>query len=119
MMVQILRSGVLGGKKVPCKANRTDRSTYASKGKNSHQKNANTARVGRPLPTEHERYCCIGCHLQQGGQADVQSPHALPWTLSMPSLAMMGTMMSAVTGSAHHSPKIAFRRRPTSSMAER
>jgi len=65
MMVQVLRSGVLD-KEILCKANGTDRCGYGSKRENGHQKKPNGAQVGGSVPTDHERYCCIGRPLQQG-----------------------------------------------------
>ena len=50
-------------------------------------------------------------------QAVVQ--HALPCKASIPSLAMIGVMTRAATGSAHHHPATAFKTNPTTRMAER
>ena len=48
-----------------------------------------------------------------------QSSHALPCNASMPSFAIIGSIMSPATGSAHHQPKIALRTKPTRRIAER
>lgn len=56
---------------------------------------------------------------EQGDHSQVQSSHFLPCNPSTPSLAMMGTMMSAATGSAHHTLKNALSKRPNSRIAER
>ena len=47
------------------------------------------------------------------------SSQALPCNPSIPSFAMMGTMMNAATGSAHHKPKNALSSSPTSKIADR
>ena len=45
--------------------------------------------------------------------------HASPRIPSIPSFAMMGAMMSAATGSAHHKPNRAFKSSPPRRMADR
>src|ERR1019366_2515385 len=49
------------------------------------------------------------------------SPQAqdLPRRVSMPSLAIMGTMTRPASGSAHHHPRSALSRSPPNTMAER
>jgi hypothetical protein len=45
--------------------------------------------------------------------------HAFPCNASIPSLAMIGVMTRAATGSDHHHPVAAFKIKPTNKMAER
>lgn len=78
-----------------------------------------TARVRSSVPTEHERCCRIGPAFQQGGEVQTQSSQALPCKPSIPSLSMIGTMMSAATGSAHHRLKYVLGKRPRSRIADR
>ena len=49
----------------------------------------------------------------------LSQPHALPFKDSKPSLAMIGTITSAATASAHHQWKAALRSNPPKRMAER
>lgn len=48
-----------------------------------------------------------------------QSEHARPRTPSIPSFVMMGTMIRAANGSAHHNPKKALSSKPTSRIDDR
>lgn len=61
----------------------------------------------------HSRQCCSSWLLQ----AVVQ--HAFPCNASIPSLAMIGVMIRAASGSDHHHPVAAFKIKPTNKMAER
>jgi hypothetical protein len=52
-------------------------------------------------------------------QRPEQSEQALPCNPSMPSFPMMGTIIRAAAGSAHHRPKKKLRINPASRMADR
>src|ERR1700737_975040 len=47
------------------------------------------------------------------------SRQALTFNPSIPSFAIMGTIMRAAAGSAHHKPRMALSSNPTSKIAER
>ena len=66
---------------------------------------------------EFGRRCCplIGTNRP----AQQQSSHVSPRQASRPSLTASTAMASAASGSAHHQPTLALRRRPPSRMAER
>lgn len=67
------------------------------------------------------RFRHSGGHRMTSGQQDpLEQPQVWrPLIASIPSCAMMGTMQRAATGSAHQSPKAAFRHRPPSTMADK